>query len=101
MIFLRKKSLRQEVHSVHRLTIQRTVLVIISNVSKVGLIASITGLVLGLLDLYDRQSSGAAVMIVLNLIFMYILPMILFLSTMTIATKEVGVANIISNVNII
>lgn len=77
------------------------VLVIISNVSKVGLIAGVTGLVLGLLDLYDRQSSGAAVMIVLNLIFMYILPMILFLSTMTIATKEVGVANIISNVNII
>lgn len=77
------------------------VLVIISNVSKVGLIAGVTGLVLGLLDLYDRQSSGAAVMIVLNLIFMYILPMILFLSTMTIATKEVGLANIISNVNIV
>ena len=76
-------------------------LVITSNVAKVGLIACITGLILGLLDLYDRQNSGAVVMIILNLIFMYVLPLMLFLFNMTIATKEIGVADIIANVNII
>ena len=77
------------------------ILVITSNIAKIGFISAVTGLILGLLNLHDRQNGGAAVMIVLNLIFMYILPLMLILLNMPIATKELVVADVIANANII
>ena len=77
------------------------ILVITSNIAKIGFISAVTGLILGLLNLHDRQNGGAAVMIVLNLIFMYILPLMLILLNMPIATKELVVTDVIANANII
>ena len=59
------------------------ILVIIMNISttaaKAGFISAVIGLGAGLLDCFDRQYKASIIIAVINIIFIYLFPMILAL----------------------
>ena len=60
--------------------------VITSYISRVGLISSGAGLAAGLLDIYDRQNKTSVIFIIINIILMYLLPVLSVLFAVTIGT---------------
>ncbi|MBQ6900531.1 MAG: helix-turn-helix domain-containing protein [Firmicutes bacterium] len=75
--------------------------VITPAIAKIGLISAIAGLVLGLFDVYDRQNGGAVVFIIINIIFVYILPFISAILAMTFGIAYTGAEQIISSVDVV
>ena len=75
--------------------------VITPAIAKIGLISAIAGLVLGLFDVYDRQNGGAVAFIIINIIFVYILPFISAILAMTFGIAYTGVEQIMSSVDVV
>jgi len=73
--------------------------IIISNIAKAGLLISAVGLVLGILDLYDRQNKVSIILLVVNAVTIYVFPLLTVAMTMVMRVAVSGTTNLIADVN--
>lgn len=83
------------------ITVISVLLIIPANIAKAGLLVGIIGLVLGLSDIYDRQNKCSIILIVINLIMVYVLPVTMVILTMLLGMTYTGVADVIMNTDIV